>query len=100
VLRKRPTNRRIAAYLVGAGLLVGGVVAATAATTGVLMCRFDTVGECHALVRALSLRVGVVAGVMAIVMLLLVAGLLRMTAEDAERQEVRDEAASGSAEPW
>jgi uncharacterized membrane protein YjfL (UPF0719 family) len=100
VLRKRATNGRIAAYLAGAGLLVGGVVAATSATTGVLMCRFDTVGACHALVRSLSLRVGLVAGGMAILMLLLVAGLLKMTAEDEERREVRDETASGSSEPW
>lgn len=86
--------------MVGAGLVVGGVVAATAATTGVLMCRFDTGGVCHALVRSLSLRVGLVAGGMAILMLLLVAGLLKMTAEDEERRGVRDGAASGSAEPW
>jgi hypothetical protein len=67
------------------------VVAATAAATGVLMCRSDTVGACHGLVRSLSLRVGLVAGGMAILMLLLVAGLLKMTVDDEERREVRDE---------
>ncbi|HEV8682688.1 MAG TPA: hypothetical protein VGS09_07930 [Actinomycetota bacterium] len=90
----------MAAYLVGAGLLVGGVVAVTSAATGVLMCRFDTVGACHALVRTLAVRVGLVAGGMAVLMFLLVAGLMKMTAEDEERRELPDEAASVWGEPW
>ena len=87
-------------YLVTAGLLVGGVVAATSAATGVLMCRFDTVGACHALVRTLAIRVGLVVGGMAVLMFLLVAGLMKMTADDEERREVPDEAASVWEEPW
>lgn len=75
-------------------------MAATSAATGALMCRFDTVGACHTLVRTLSVRVGIVAGGMAVLMMLLVAGLLRMSAEDEERREVRDEAAPDRGEPW
>jgi hypothetical protein len=90
----------VATYLVGAGLLVGGVVALTSAATGVLMCRFDTVGACHALVRTLAVRVGLVAGGMAVLMFLLVAGLMKMMAEDEERREVPDEAVSVWEESW
>lgn len=83
-------------------------MAATAAATGALMCRFDTVGVCHALVRTLSVRVGLVAGGMAVLMMLIVAGLLKMTAEDEARRGIRDEArggigdeaASDWSEPW
>jgi hypothetical protein len=76
------------------------VVAVTSAATGVLMCRADTVGACHALVRTLSVRVGLVAGGMAVLMFLLVAGLMKMMAEDEERREVPDEAVSAWEEPW
>jgi hypothetical protein len=76
------------------------VVAATSAATGVLMCRFDTVGACHALVRTLAVRVGLAAGGMAVLMFLLVAGLMKMMVEDEERREESDEAASVWGEPW
>jgi hypothetical protein len=76
------------------------VVAATSAATGVLMCRFDTVGACHALVRTLAVRIGLAAGGMAVLMFLLVAGLMKMMVEDEERREVSDEAASVWGEPW
>lgn len=75
-------------------------MAATSAATGVLMCRFDTVGACHALVRTLAVRVGLAAGGMAVLMFLLVAGLMKMMVEDEERREVSDEAASVWGEPW
>jgi hypothetical protein len=76
------------------------VVAATSAATGVLMCRFDTVGACHALVRTLAVRVGLAAGGMAVLMFLLVAGLMKMMVEDEERRELPEEAASVWGEPW
>jgi hypothetical protein len=75
-------------------------VGATSAATGVLMCRFDTVGACHALVRTLAVRVGLVAGAMAVLMFVLVAGLMKMMLDDEERREVPDEAASVWGEPW
>lgn len=75
------------------GLLVGAVVTVVAVGTGAVMCTSDLEGECVALARTLALRAGFVAGIATVVMLLLVAGLLRMVLMDeARRTEARREA--------
>lgn len=92
----------MAGFLVGIGVLVGSAAAAWSAASGAFVCRPDTVGACHALVRSLAVRVGVLAGGMAVLMLLLVAGLLRMAAQDEERRVFREsgEPASLWGERW
>lgn len=69
------------------GLVVGLVVAAAATASGIVGCSQDPSGECHALARTLSVRVGLVAGLAAIMMLLVVVGLLRMVAHDERHRE-------------
>jgi hypothetical protein len=49
------------------------------------LCRDHLATECLALTRTYSLRVGLVAGAVAVLMLLMVAGLLRMVAENEAR---------------
>ena len=50
-------------------------------------------GQCYELTRKLAIRVGVVSGLMAVLMLLIVAGLLRMlTQQDKDRAEKAMEA--------
>lgn len=70
-------------------LVLGSVVTGFAATASnwanVGTCGHDPGGECLSLVRMLSLRVGFVAGLATVLMLLLVAGLHRMVMFD-ERQ--------------
>lgn len=67
-------------------------IAATASTwANVRTCGHDPSGECSGLVRMLSFRVGLVAGVVAVLMLLLVAGLHRMMALDERRRTVDDD---------
>lgn len=83
------------ATAVGAvGLLAGIVVAAVSAGVGAVMCRYDLEGECVALARTLALRVGLVAGAAAVIMLLMVAGLIRMAAQDEARRRTAEDS------PW
>jgi hypothetical protein len=78
--------------MVGLLLVLGGVatgLAATASTwANVGTCGHDPSGECSSLVRMLSLRVGVVAGIATVLMLLLVAGLHRMVIFDERRRAI------------
>ncbi|MGH2740556.1 MAG: hypothetical protein ACRDH6_08770 [Actinomycetota bacterium] len=86
-MREQSRSRgRLAAVVLAAGLLAGIVVSVAAAGTGALACQTDPAGECQALTQTLAIRVGVVAGAATILMLLLVAGLLRMVAQDEERR--------------
>jgi hypothetical protein len=68
------------------GVVVALVVAASATAAAIGGCRSDLDGQCRALMRSLSLRMGLVAGVAAVVMLLVVVGLLRMVAQDEDRR--------------
>jgi hypothetical protein len=83
------SKARFTAILLGAGLIVGGAVASMASVTGTTLCGSGEAGrECYDLVRTLSVRAGLIAGLMAVVMILLVAGLLRMLSqEDHQRAE-------------
>jgi hypothetical protein len=69
--------------LVLAGFTVGAVVTATSALLGSDACGPpgarppEVVGDCAGLVRSLSIRTGIAAGVATVLILLLVAGLLR-----------------------
>lgn len=56
------------------------MVAAASSSAGSGACGADLVGECAALAHTLSVRMGLVAGAAAVLMLLVVAGLLRMVA--------------------
>lgn len=86
-MRSRPGSRgRLAALVLAAGLLAGTVVAVAAAGPGALACRTDPAGECQALTQTLAIRVGLVAGAATVLMLLVVAGLLRMVVQDEERR--------------
>ena len=92
-MERRPSRARSAGFVAALGLLVGVVVAAAAAGAGVVGCRAGD-PECLALTRTLSLRVGLVAGAASMVMLLVVAGLLRMVSHDEERR------ARTAGSPW
>jgi hypothetical protein len=64
-------------------VVVGLVVGVAASLTGASICGAGEEGlRCHELSRTLSIRVGVVAGLMAILMVLVVAGLLKMLSQD------------------
>jgi hypothetical protein len=80
---------RFAAILIGAGGIVGGAVAALASLTGTTLCGSgDAQQGCYELVRTLSFRAGLIAGLATVFMTLLVAGLLKMlTQEDQQRAE-------------
>ncbi|HZA61141.1 MAG TPA: hypothetical protein VE754_05580 [Actinomycetota bacterium] len=76
---------RVVALCVSAGFLVAGAVTATAGThVGLCTPGPDTL--CHDLIRSLSLRIGVAAGVATVVVLLMIAGLARMAALDEQRR--------------
>jgi hypothetical protein len=81
--------------MVGVLVALGGVatgIAATASTwANVRTCGHDPSGECSALVRMLSFRVGLVVGVATVMMLLLVAGLHRMMVFDERRRAIDDD---------
>lgn len=63
--------------------MVGLVVASVASAAGTSLCGAgEAGGQCYDLARKLAIRVGVVSGVMAVLMLLIVAGLLRMLSQD------------------
>lgn len=83
------SRARFAGILLGAGVIVGGGVASLASLTGTTLCGSGDAGrECYELVRTLSVRAGLISGLMAVVMILLVAGLLRMLSqEDHQRAE-------------
>jgi hypothetical protein len=70
------------------------VVAAVASAAGTSLCGAgEAGGQCYELTRKLAIRVGVVSGLMAVLMLLIVAGLLRMlTQQDKDRAEKAMEA--------
>jgi hypothetical protein len=82
-----PVRRRIAfmATVTLVGALVATWVARASSGVGNGFCR-DLAEECLALTRTYSLRVGVVAGAVTVLMLLTVAGLLRMAAQDEARR--------------
>lgn len=91
----RATGRwtAITAAIVALGAIVATVVARASNGVGNGICRDHLAEECLALTRTYSLRVGLVAGAVTVLMLLMVAGLLRMVAQDEAR---RAEAAGGS----
>jgi hypothetical protein len=90
-------SRLSGGHMVGVLVVLGGVVTGIAATAStwanVGTCGHDPTGECPTLVRMLSFRVGLVAGVATVLMLLLVAGLHRMIAVEEGRRA--DEAPGG-----
>ena len=64
-------------------MVVGLVVGVAASLTGASICGAGEEGlQCYELSRTLSIRVGVVSGLMAVLMVLVVAGLLRMLSQD------------------
>jgi hypothetical protein len=69
--------------LVGAGLLVGLVVATASVITGASLCEAGGSDlECYELTRTLAVRTGFVAGVVTVIMGLLVAGLAKMLSQN------------------
>jgi hypothetical protein len=97
------SKSKFAGILLGAGVVVGGAVAALASLTGTTQCvGIDAEQDCYDLVRTLSLRAGLIAGLMTVVMILLVAGLLRMLSqEDRQRAERAMEAyRARGGDPW
>ena len=68
------------------GLLVATLVTALSASAGIGACGIDVEGECAALAQTLSVRMGLVAGATAVLMLLVVAGLLHLVAIDETRR--------------
>ena len=85
---------KLGAFLLGSGLIVGLVVAAVASAAGTSVCGAGEAGaQCYELTRKLAIRVGVVSGLMAMLMVLIVAGLLRtLTQQDKDRAEKAMEA--------
>lgn len=74
---------KLTATLVAAGLVVGIVVGTVASVAGTSICGAGEAGSrCYELTRTLAIRVGVVAGLMAVLMVLVVAGLLKMLSQD------------------
>jgi hypothetical protein len=81
---------RLSVLLVGAGLVVGLVVATASILTGVSLCEAGgTDVECYQLTRTLAIRTGVVAGVVTVLMGLLVAGLAKMLTQDEKQRAER-----------
>jgi hypothetical protein len=72
--------------LLALGTLVTGFAASASTWANVGTCGHDPGGECSSLVRMLSLRVGLVAGMATVLMLLLVAGLHQMIVFDERRR--------------
>lgn len=68
------------------GALVATWVARASSGVGAGFCRDPMAEECLALTRTYSVRVGLVAGAVTVMMLLMVAGLLRMAAQDEARR--------------
>lgn len=84
---RRSTRARLAALLVTLGLVVAAVVALVSGSGAEAHCGIDPHGRCAELVQTLSMRMGLVVGAAAVLMLLVVAGLLRMVAHDEARRE-------------
>src|SRR5919106_2134722 len=88
--RPRTHPGKLAAVLIGAGLLVGVVVAATSSASSLAICGPGAGGEgCRALVLTLAMRAGLVAGLVTVLMGLLVVGLLRMIVQDDHQRAER-----------
>lgn len=85
---------RLTVGVVAAGVLAGLVVAVASVAAGTPICgSAGPADACFDLVRTLSVRTGLVAGAMTVLMLLTVVGLLRMAAQDDELRAARaDEA--------
>ncbi len=77
---------RLVALVVTLGAVVGLVVAAASVSAGNAGCGAAPGEECLALARMLAIRTGLVAGIATVVMLLVVAGLLKMVAHDEARR--------------
>lgn len=75
----------LALRVLAVGLLVAGIVTATAARNSGL-CASHPEGACDDLVRMLSLRMGVVSGLVTVLVLLMMVGLARMVAMDEDRR--------------
>lgn len=76
---------RLAVVLLASGLLVGTVVAVASSVTSAAVCPSPYVagsGSCYRLVETLAIRAGLVAGAATVIMALLVAGLVKMAAQD------------------
>jgi len=84
---RRPSRARVVALLVTLGLVVAAVVAAVSGSDAAARCGADPYGHCVALVETLSRRMGLLVGGTAVLMLLMVAGLLRMVSQDEARRE-------------
>ena len=84
---RRPSRARVVALLVALGLVVATVVAAVSGSDAAARCGADTSGQCVELVRTLSARMGLLVGGTAVLMMLVVAGLLRMVSQDEARRE-------------
>jgi hypothetical protein len=81
---------KMAALLVASGLLVGALVAAVSVATAAPFCPSGFSGEdCRALVVVLAKRAGLVAGVAAVLMVLIAAGLMRMLSQDDRQRAER-----------
>lgn len=81
--RARAPWWKLALLLVAGGLVVGAVVAAVSVATSAPLCDTGLQGEaCRGLVVTLARRAGLVAGGATVLMVLLVAGLIRMLAQD------------------
>ena len=89
----RPSLLRRAASFVVFGVLVGGVVAAGASTLARDLCGEEVgaaaVRACDDLVRTFSIRTGLLAGAVSVVMGLLVLGLIRTARQDEEDRRIR-----------
>lgn len=82
------SGSRMAMLLLTLGSLATGFAASASTWANVGTCGYDPGGECSSLVRTLSLRVGFVAGMATVLMLLLMAGLHRMMVFDERRRAI------------
>ena len=81
---------KLTGIVAGAGGIVGSAVAVMASLTGATVCGAGEAGRpCYELIRTMSLRVGLLAGVMTVIMVLLVAGLIRMLSQDDRQRAER-----------
>lgn len=84
----KTTGSRTVGLLVVLGSVATGIAATASTWANLGTCGHDPTGECSSLVRTLSFRVGVVAGIATVLMLLLVAGLNRMVVLDERRRAI------------
>jgi hypothetical protein len=76
------TGRRLAGWILLAGVFVGGLVTGTSALLGRSDCPDSeaphlSMQSCEALVRSLAVRTGIAAGIATVFVLFLVVGLMR-----------------------